>query len=200
MDDLISKLSEIRSKYNCLDEAEEPYYRALSEAIKKLSEPKASNPLQDLPTSPLLARKMPSAQPKQQHGRVFQGIVVEYPSYNTYPEYEGKPYFSIKYTENGQEFIGYGTYKPEVLSEWLKEYFMPSAQPEQQWIPCSERLPDKKDDYLCSYNWCAVADICEYDPDRNEWGFFYDGGWKVVSNVIAWMPLPEPYKAERLEE
>ena len=37
MDDLISKLSEIRSKYNCLDEAEEPYYRALSEAIKKLS-------------------------------------------------------------------------------------------------------------------------------------------------------------------
>ena len=134
MDDLISKLSEIRSKYNCLDEAEEPYYRALSEAIKKLSEPKASNPLQDLPTSPLLARKMPS------------------------------------------------------------------AQPEQQWIPCSERLPDKKDDYLCSYNGCAVADICEYDPDRNEWGFFYDGGWKVVSNVIAWMPLPEPYKAERLEE
>ena len=71
---------------------------------------------------------------------------------------------------------------------------LPSAWPEQQWIPCSERLPDKKDDYLCSYNGCAVADICEYDPDRNEWGFFYDGGWKVVSNVIAWMPLPEPYK------
>ena len=69
-------------------------------------------------------------QPEQQHGRVFKGIVVEYPSYNTYPEYIGKPYFSIKYTENGQEFIGYGTYKPEVLSEYLKEYFMPSAQPE----------------------------------------------------------------------
>ena len=76
----------------------------------------------------------------------------------------------------------------------------PSAQPEQQWIPCSERPPDKKDDYLCSYDGCAVTDICEYDPDRKEWGFFYDGGWKVVSNVIAWMPLPEPYKAERLEE
>lgn len=71
---------------------------------------------------------------------------------------------------------------------------LPSAQPEPQWIPCSERLPDKKDDYLCSYNGCAVVDICEYDPDRNEWGFFYDGGWKEVSNVIAWMPLPEPYK------
>lgn len=72
---------------------------------------------------------LPSAQPEQ-HERVFKGIVVEYPTYNTYPEYEGKPYFSIKYTENGQEFIGYGTYKPEVLSEYLKEYFLPSAQPE----------------------------------------------------------------------
>jgi len=68
----------------------------------------------------------------EQQGRVFKEIVVEYPSYNTYPEYKGKPYFSINYTENGQEFIGYGTYKPEVLSEYLKEYFMSSAQPERK--------------------------------------------------------------------
>ena len=38
MDDLISKLSEIRSNYDCLDEDEEPYYRALSEVIKMLSQ------------------------------------------------------------------------------------------------------------------------------------------------------------------
>jgi hypothetical protein len=75
--------------------------------------------------------KLPSAQPEQQHGRIFREIVVEYPSYCTYPEYKGKPYFSIKYTENGQEFIGYGTYKPEVLSKYLKEYFMPPARPER---------------------------------------------------------------------
>ena len=72
---------------------------------------------------------VPSAQPGQRNAIVFQGIVVEYPSISAYPEYEGKPYFSIKYTENGQEFIGYGTYKPEVLSEYLKEYFMSPAQP-----------------------------------------------------------------------
>lgn len=80
---------------------------------------------------------LPPAQPEQQHGRIFREIVVEYPSYCTYPEYKGKPYFSIKYTENGQEFIGYGTYKPEVLSKYLKEYFMPPAQPERirgHWI------------------------------------------------------------------
>ena len=83
-----------------------------------------------------LVESMPSAQPEQQHGRIFQEIVVEYPSYCIYPEYKGKPYFSIKYTENGQEFIGYGTYKPEVLSEFLREYFMPTAQPERTCVNC----------------------------------------------------------------
>ena len=37
MNDVISRLSEIRSDYNCLDEKEEPYYRALSEAIQLVS-------------------------------------------------------------------------------------------------------------------------------------------------------------------
>ena len=34
MTDTISILSEIRSNYNCMKESEEPYYRALSEAIE----------------------------------------------------------------------------------------------------------------------------------------------------------------------
>ncbi len=37
MDDLISRLSEIRSEYNCFDEDEKPYYHALSEAIGIIS-------------------------------------------------------------------------------------------------------------------------------------------------------------------
>lgn len=41
MADTISILSEIRSNYNCMKESEEPYYRALSEAIKAVkAEPK----------------------------------------------------------------------------------------------------------------------------------------------------------------
>lgn len=34
----IELLSEIRSKYSCFDEEEEPYYRALSEAIAAIRE------------------------------------------------------------------------------------------------------------------------------------------------------------------
>lgn len=61
--------------------------------------------------------------------REFQEIIVEYPPEDlcTYPEYRGKPYFGIKYKEGNEYIIGYGTYKPEVLSRYLRDYFMPSV-------------------------------------------------------------------------
>lgn len=40
-----------------------------------------------------------------------------------YEEYKGKPYFSIEYQENGETFVGYGTYNPDVLSRYLRDYF-----------------------------------------------------------------------------
>lgn len=61
--------------------------------------------------------------------REFEEIVVEYPPEDlcTYPEYKGKPYFSIKYKEGNDCFIGYGTYNPKVFSRYLRDYFMPSV-------------------------------------------------------------------------
>ena len=60
------------------------------------------------------------------HGRKFEEIMVEYPPAElcTYPEYTGKPYFSIKYEENGEHIIGFGTYNPKVFSMYLREYFI----------------------------------------------------------------------------
>lgn len=65
--------------------------------------------------------------------RRFVELLTEYhdPELCPYKEYKGKPYFSIKYIENG-EYIGYGTYNPKVLSQYLKEYFISSAQPNLQ--------------------------------------------------------------------
>ena len=62
----------------------------------------------------------------------FIEIVVEYlpPELCCYIEYVGKPYFSIKYKEHGKTYTGYGTYKPEILSHFLKEYFMQSVEHE----------------------------------------------------------------------
>lgn len=62
----------------------------------------------------------------ENHGRKFEEIVVEYPpaEFCIYPEYKGKPYYSIKYRENDKEYVGFGTYNPEVLSSFLQEYFI----------------------------------------------------------------------------
>lgn len=145
--------------------------------------------------------------PVQQHRRIFQEIVVEYPLNSPYLEYEGKPYFSIKYTENGQEFIGYGTYKLEVLSEYLKEYFMPSAQSEPWWIPCDKGIfpKDGKEALVTDGDNMMVA---YYRDDAEAWDN-YNFGWVEgrneeipygINKVIAWMPLPKPYRGEEKNE
>ena len=66
--------------------------------------------------------------------RTFVELLAEYqhPDLCTYPEYKGKPYYSIKYIEDGECFVGFGTYNPEVLSQYLRDYFMPPAQPEPE--------------------------------------------------------------------
>ncbi len=75
-----------------------------------------------------------------------------------------------------------------------------SAQPEQRWIPCSERLPE--DDTLMLVNYI------DYRPDamdiwigwhemENVWHIDGEAHSREFGNdVIAWMPLPEPYKEE----
>ena len=62
----------------------------------------------------------------ENHGKKFEEIVVEYPpaEFCIYPEYKGKPYYSIKYRENDKEYVGFSTYSPEVLSSFLQEYFI----------------------------------------------------------------------------
>lgn len=64
---------------------------------------------------------------------------------------------------------------------------LPPVQPEPRWIPCSERLPETYGAYL-------VQDVCE--------GIFVDywrGDWLAKTTMVAWMPLPEPYKRGGLE-
>ena len=58
-----------------------------------------------------------------------------------------------------------------------------------KWIPVSERLPEKNGYYL----WCARGGEIQKD-------YYWNGHWKIAEEygyeVIAWMPLPTPYKAE----
>ena len=67
-----------------------------------------------------------------------------------------------------------------------------SAQPEQRWVPCEVRLPEKSGQYYVSGG--DKVWICEFLIIPN-----FTGGWCNDARnpvVQAWMPLPEPYKGE----
>lgn len=79
---------------------------------------------------------------------------------------------------------------------------LPSAQ--RLWIPCSERLPEdeyvlisKKPTKLSGIKWCVTIATRTADPRSMEikWR---DIGFGTIQeeDVLAWMPLPEPYREE----
>lgn len=72
----------------------------------------------------------------------------------------------------------------------------------QQWIPCSERLPEKK---RKTYWVCTDTEYqceCRWTNNRFGLGESDNWGWSYFdtpqyTEIIAWMPLPEPYKGEQ---
>lgn len=87
----------------------------------------------------------------------------------------------------------------------------PTIEPEPHWIPCSERLPDKDDEYF------VTVDPRHIPPGYRSTDKFiwHDGKWVIADYfvmdddlykkpeyrvievdipVLAWMPLPEEYR------
>ena len=121
--------------------------------------------------------------------RTFVELVERYvdPELCPYPEYKGKPYYSIKYIENGEEYVGYSTYNLQVMSGFLKKYFMSSAMEKQEqdrWIPVTERPPENKKKVLVSYD---TEDGKKVDISM------FDKYGCLLGLVSAWRPIPEPY-------
>ena len=62
-----------------------------------------------------------------------------------------------------------------------------SIEQEPSWIPITERLPNKSGRYLVSYDSGYVA-MALYYESVSKWGA------TTTERIVAWMPLPEPYK------
>lgn len=77
----------------------------------------------------------------------------------------------------------YDIYTREV-KEILEE--LPSAQPEQRWIPVSERLPDKPARYLVTNSRWGEFEV--------DWNIWTGSRWLYNGKPIAYMPLPTAYK------
>ena len=84
---------------------------------------------------------------------------------------------------------------------------LPSAQPEQRWIPCSERLPEEKDSGILkklgiekkSKDVLATVEVKGERMTATAWTHDGTWDWKMKHafpdyKIIAWMPMPEPYK------
>jgi hypothetical protein len=89
---------------------------------------------------------------------------------------------------------------------------VPSADRPQEWIPCRERLPEDSGDYLVCPSDSVLEDysdfsevmIMPYDADCEAFGWWIER-YDPISlgyldsdfnefEVLAWMPLPEPWK------
>lgn len=71
---------------------------------------------------------------------------------------------------------------------------LPSAEP--QWIPVSERLPEGS--VLCCDRVGNIMIGCIFDDAGSDSGYSAVSESDFLYEVVAWMPLPEPY-AEREE-
>ena len=98
--------------------------------------------------------------------------------------------------ENG----GMTKYQYERIDRVLKE----RDRPHGEWIPVSERLPEEKinpntrdfEEVLCTTTWGDVRHYKYGKPKGHDKAHFWYGFGIMDKEVIAWMPLPEPYKKE----
>lgn len=69
----------------------------------------------------------------------------------------------------------------------------PTIETEQQWIPCSERLPEENEVVLTQARFSD--DIKMAVSARIDYNYWTGWGTREV-NVVAWMPLPPVYQEE----
>lgn len=73
-----------------------------------------------------------------------------------------------------------------------------------KWIPCGERLPEKAEGQYWVCTDTGYQCQCRWTDDVYGLGSSGEWAWKIFdipqySHVIAWMPLPEPWKGDTRE-
>ena len=80
----------------------------------------------------------------------------------------------------------------QIVQEAAEEFAPDTNVGTNVWIPCSEMLPEEEADVLLSLR---SLDVYTGFRANAEGCFYIDGdGYVEYENVVAWQPLPEPYK------
>lgn len=78
----------------------------------------------------------------------------------------------------------------KIIDDMYNELLPVTPQP--KWIPVSERLPEE--------DGCYLVTTTGTNNDIIDIAYYTDDIWHKASRIIAWQPLPEPYKAEGSEK
>lgn len=94
-------------------------------------------------------------------------------------------------------------YRGDIFADEIIEFI--KHQPKvSEWIPCSERLPEVEnlheisiEDSTCYLiqRRCGVVDVAHYIKVYGE--SYFEAHCIEFNDVIAWQPLPEPYRQEK---
>ena len=106
---------------------------------------------------------------------------------------------AIKYLNNPLSWAIGKTLEQQIADNKEATQMAIEALEKQRWIPVTERLPDKRGDYLVTLcgngePWVEIALWNETFGGRWQMVLYNDVDYSDISNVIAWMPLPEPYQ------
>ena len=133
---------------------------------------------------------------------------------NTLPSTQPEPCGDMVSREYLKEHIeacwinGRPRHAPEFneLLSWIDD--VPPAQPEQRWIPVSERPPKEGQDVLITkegfkikgYEQEVIKAKRSADPRSGKIEWWSEFGTLTDKAVLAWMPLPKPYQEGEQEE
>ena len=87
----------------------------------------------------------------------------------------------------------------ESVMEYVES--LPSAD-RQRWIPCSERLPELTPANELQHYIVTIKKECGLRDEVYD-AFYLGNGWQIgdmimleKNDVLAWMPLPKPYRED----
>ena len=89
----------------------------------------------------------------------------------------------LKEKETGTFSKGYNKALRDIISTVKSDSF-----PKMEWIPVSERLPNKDGYFLITTS--------DNEIDIREYLYSKGWGWDGFERVVAWMPLPEAYRKD----
>ena len=76
----------------------------------------------------------------------------------------------------------------------MKQWFISHPCETPRWIPVENGLPEEEGQYLVSCNNDYEVEIGRFYIDDDEDDRWFCCDWSNSEDIVAWMPLPKPYK------